>query len=93
MVVRASCTRTTSLTTFTEIRSFLPLHISFDAAAATKPSFLVKIFFNRPARPLVDKFAVEIDHNPHPAMPFGFSIDDFGSLRSLYYNASSIIGL
>ncbi|CAL0315688.1 unnamed protein product [Lupinus luteus] len=69
-----------TLTSFTEIRSFIPVYIS-----SVKPSFSDQIFVDRAQEDNV----VEFDH--HRRVPFGFSANDFSSLRNRTKDILSVV--
>ncbi|QHO27643.1 uncharacterized protein DS421_7g209810 [Arachis hypogaea] len=66
---------TATLTTFTEIRSFRP--------------FPSEIFFDRAVED--SSAAVEIDSSPRLAAPFGFSSEEFSSLRDRTKDILSVV--
>ncbi|XP_019456811.1 PREDICTED: uncharacterized protein LOC109357352 [Lupinus angustifolius] len=69
-----------TLASFTEIRSFIPVYIS-----SVKPSFSGQIFVDRAQ----EDNAVEFDH--HRRVPFGFSANDFSSLRNRTKDILSVV--
>ncbi|KAK7276161.1 hypothetical protein RIF29_17295 [Crotalaria pallida] len=77
----SSSSSSATFATFTEIRSFVPLHIS-----PVKPSFSDRIFVDLPVD---NNNAVEIDH--HRRAPFGFSPNDISSLRDRTKDILSVV--
>ncbi|XP_028798074.1 uncharacterized protein LOC114753557 [Neltuma alba] len=81
---------TQTLTTFTHIRSFIPVYVVSNTN--DKPSFSAEIFFDRglPARPVEKELEIEPRASNLP-VPFGFSSYDFSSLRDRTKDILSVV--
>ncbi|XP_028798272.1 uncharacterized protein LOC114753731 [Neltuma alba] len=81
---------TQTLSPSTHIRFFIPVYVVSNTD--DKPSFSTEIFFDRglPARPVEKELEIEPRASNMP-MPFGFSSDDFSSLRGRTKDILSVI--
>ncbi|KAF7816282.1 uncharacterized protein G2W53_030251 [Senna tora] len=79
-----------TLTTFTEIRSFIPVHIVGNENSYDKPSIATQIFDRAlPARPLEEEEEREVEIEGRN--PFGLSSYDFSSLRDRTKDILSVV--